>query len=82
VVRDGQARLAESGSLAGSTVTMVAAVGRALADGASVDAVASAAAGRPAKLLGVTDRLGSIAPGRPARLVLLDAKYQQVELTP
>jgi N-acetylglucosamine-6-phosphate deacetylase len=82
VVRDGQARLADSGSLAGSTVTMVAAVGRALADGASVDVVATAAAGRPAELLGVADRLGSIAPGRPARLVLLDGEHRQVELTP
>jgi N-acetylglucosamine-6-phosphate deacetylase len=81
VVRDGQARLADSGSLAGSTVTMAAAVGRALADGASVDVVAAAAAGRPAHLLGVADRLGCIAPGRPARLVLLDAEHRQVELT-
>jgi N-acetylglucosamine-6-phosphate deacetylase len=78
VVRDGQARLADSGSLAGSTVTMVAAVGRALADGASVDVVAAAAAGRPAKLLGVADRLGRIAPGRPARLVLLDRAHRPV----
>jgi N-acetylglucosamine-6-phosphate deacetylase len=81
VVRDGQARLANSGSLAGSTVTMVGAVGRALADGASVDVVAAAAAGRPAQLLGVADCLGTIAPGRRARLVLLDSEHRPVDLT-
>jgi N-acetylglucosamine-6-phosphate deacetylase len=80
VVHDGQARLARDGGLAGSTITLAAAAGRALAGGAPVDVVATAAAGRPAALLGVADRLGSIAPGRRAHLALFDAEHRPVVL--
>jgi N-acetylglucosamine-6-phosphate deacetylase len=72
VVRDGQARLAETGGLAGSTLTMAEALRRAVVDaGVPVEVAAAAAATTPAKLLGVAARCGSVAPGQEADLVVL-----------
>ncbi|NYI88709.1 N-acetylglucosamine-6-phosphate deacetylase [Amycolatopsis endophytica] len=73
-VRDGVATLADTGSLAGSTLTMDAAF-RNLVKGAGLpipDAV-RATSGRPAELLGLHDRLGSLRTGLAADLVVLDA---------
>ncbi|GAA3802853.1 N-acetylglucosamine-6-phosphate deacetylase [Amycolatopsis tucumanensis] len=73
-VRDGVATLADTGSLAGSTLTMDAAF-RNLVKGAGLaipDAV-RATSGRPAELLGLADRLGSLRTGLAADLVVLDA---------
>jgi N-acetylglucosamine-6-phosphate deacetylase len=74
VVTDGEARLPNANSLAGSTVTMgetfrrvVRTVGLTMAD--AVEATSAT----PARVLGVDDRYGSIAPGRAADLVVLDA---------
>ena len=65
-------RLAD-GTLAGSTLTMDAAVRHAVhAVGLSLVDVATACATTPARLLGIADRTGSIAPGRAADLVVLD----------
>jgi N-acetylglucosamine-6-phosphate deacetylase len=73
-VRDGQARLVRSGSLAGSTLTMDAAVRRAVVEcGLSVADASAAASGSPARLVGRADEFGTIAPGLAADLVLLDA---------
>jgi N-acetylglucosamine-6-phosphate deacetylase len=73
LVTDGQARLPNADSLAGSTVTMgdtfrrvVRSVGLSIAD--AVEATSAT----PARVLGVDDRFGSIAPGRAADLVVLD----------
>jgi N-acetylglucosamine-6-phosphate deacetylase len=72
-VRDGQARLVPSGSLAGSTLTMDAAVRRAVREsGLDVVAASAAASGTPARLLGLDGELGAVAPGLVADLVLLD----------
>jgi N-acetylglucosamine-6-phosphate deacetylase len=72
VVNDGAARLSDSGSLAGSTLTMAAAVrfvvrvvGRPLADAVTMASVT------PARVLGRTD-IGVLAAGRRADLVVLD----------
>ena len=72
VVSDGAARLSDSGSLAGSTLTMAAAVrfvvhevGRPLADAVTMASVT------PARVLGRTD-IGVLAIGRRADLVVLD----------
>jgi len=73
LVTGGVARLARTGSLAGSVLTMAAAAGRALRDGWSVEAVAAATSGTAAELLGVTERFGSLTPGRRADAVVLDA---------
>jgi len=71
-VRDGVATLAETGSLAGSTLTMDAAF-RNFVRGAGMnvpDAV-RATSGRPAELLGIADRTGSLRTGLSADLVVL-----------
>jgi len=70
-VADGIARLAGSGALAGSTLTMDAAVRRAVREcGFSVEEAVRAAASTPARLLGRSD-IGSLEPGRVADLVSL-----------
>ena len=76
VAQDGAVRLPD-GTLAGSLLTMDAAVRRALALGATYRDVARMAALTPAALLGVP---AGLRPGNPADLVVLD-ESGQVELT-
>jgi N-acetylglucosamine-6-phosphate deacetylase len=77
VVKDGQARLAADGALAGSTLTMDEAVRRAVVEvGLPVTAASAAASGNPARLLGIADRCGAVAAGLDADLVLLDDDYR------
>lgn len=68
-MRDGAPRLPD-GTLAGSAVTMDAAVRTCVAAGIPLDHALCAASTVPARLLGLTDR-GAIAPGRRADLVAL-----------
>jgi N-acetylglucosamine-6-phosphate deacetylase len=71
-VQDGVARLAASGAIAGSTLTMAEALRHTVRCGASiVDAVTMASA-TPARALGLEGSIGSIATGMRADLVLLD----------
>jgi N-acetylglucosamine-6-phosphate deacetylase len=72
-VRDGEARLADGDSLAGSTLTMDAALRNTvqLAGVPLVDAAVSASL-TPARALGLADRIGSIEVGKRADLVVLD----------
>ncbi|MFJ2114710.1 MULTISPECIES: N-acetylglucosamine-6-phosphate deacetylase [unclassified Streptomyces] len=75
-VRDGVARLVESGSIAGSTLTLDTAFRRAVTvDRLPVESVVRAISGNPAKLLGLYDRIGSLEPGKDADLVILDSGY-------
>ncbi|WP_394552877.1 N-acetylglucosamine-6-phosphate deacetylase [Agromyces sp. MMS24-JH15] len=73
-VRDGVARLAEGGAIAGSTLTLDDALRRAVAECgvALVDAVAALTA-VPAAAIGRSGDLGRLAPGFAADAVLLDA---------
>ena len=72
-VKDGVARLAD-GTIAGSTLTMGAAVQRAVQlVGMSVVEAANAASLVPATVLGLADEFGSIQVGRAADLVIMDA---------
>lgn len=71
-VTSGVARLADSGSIAGSTLTMDHAFRRTARELDATEAVRLASA-EPARLLGLADR-GAIAPGLRADLVLLDAE--------
>lgn len=76
-VTDGVARLSEGGSIAGSTLTMDAAVRRAVFDvNLSVPQAIAAATSVPARAIGRAADLGSLAPGFAADAVLLDADFR------
>jgi N-acetylglucosamine-6-phosphate deacetylase len=76
-VHGDEARLATSGSLAGSTLTMDQAVRRAVKEsGLSVERASAAASANAARVLGLDHEHGSIAPGRRADLVVLDDDLQ------
>jgi len=69
--RDGRVSLSD-GSLAGSTLTMDAAVRHAVrCVGIPITDVAASAASTPAGVLGIADRTGTIHPGRDADLVVM-----------
>ncbi len=71
-VRDGIARLADTGAIAGSTLTMAAAVKYAVqVAGLPIEDVVRAATASPAAMLGL-DRVGALRPGYRADLVVLD----------
>ncbi len=71
-VRDGVTRLADTGAIAGSTLTMAAAVKFAVnVAGLPIEDVVRAATASPAAMLGF-DRVGALRPGFSADLVVLD----------
>ncbi|RNL58102.1 N-acetylglucosamine-6-phosphate deacetylase [Arthrobacter oryzae] len=71
-VRDGQARLAGSGSIAGSTLTLDAALRYAVeAAGVPLGEALTALTEHPATMLGLSD-VGALEPGKRADLVVLD----------
>jgi N-acetylglucosamine-6-phosphate deacetylase len=77
-VSGGVARLASTGSIAGSTLTMDAAFRRAVVDaGLPLEVAARLTSSRPARVLGLDD-LGAIEPGRRADLAVLDEKLEVV----
>jgi N-acetylglucosamine-6-phosphate deacetylase len=71
-VRDGVAVLAGTTTLAGSTLTLDAALRNALAQGVDPVAAVAAVTAVPARALGLGDRLGRLAPGYAADVVVLD----------
>lgn len=73
------ARLTADGSLAGSTLTMDAALRHIVHNGWDIADAAAMAATTPARALGLDDR-GAIAPGLRADLVLLDNQLRVVEV--
>jgi N-acetylglucosamine-6-phosphate deacetylase len=80
-VRDGEARLRSTGSLAGSTLTMALALRRAVrCSGLPIERASAAASANPARVLGLSDRLGAIAPGLRADLVVLDDDLNVVQV--
>ncbi|HEX3617285.1 MAG TPA: N-acetylglucosamine-6-phosphate deacetylase [Solirubrobacteraceae bacterium] len=79
VVQDGEARLAATGSLSGSTLTMDQALRNTVkASGLSVERASAAASAVPARALGLEHELGAIAPGMCADLVVLDDDLQVI----
>jgi N-acetylglucosamine-6-phosphate deacetylase len=76
IVADRVARLARDGSIAGSTLTMDAAVRQALGAGLSVTDVAAMAATTPARAVGLGDEVGALRPGLRADLVELDGELR------
>ncbi len=72
IAEGGSVRLTD-GTLAGSTLTMDAAVRHAVrVTGLTITEVARSAATTPAALLGMADHTGSLAPGKAADVVVLD----------
>ncbi|WP_372451968.1 N-acetylglucosamine-6-phosphate deacetylase [Catellatospora tritici] len=72
VVADRVARLARDGSIAGSTLTMDAAVRRAVGAGLPLVEAARMAATTPARAVGLDAEVGALRPGLRADAVLLD----------
>lgn len=70
----------EPGPIAGSTLTMDAALRQAVAAGVSVPDAAHMAATTPAQVLGLGDRLGALIPGWRADLVVLDDNLEVVRV--
>ncbi|GLY23445.1 N-acetylglucosamine-6-phosphate deacetylase [Micromonospora sp. NBRC 101691] len=71
-VADGVARLTRDGAIAGSTLTMDAALRQAVAAGIAMSDVCRMVATTPARALGLGDRLGALQAGLRADLVVLD----------
>lgn len=84
VVQGGVARLATAdgspGSIAGSTLTMDAALRRAVHAGISMAAACRMASTTPARAIGLANAVGALAPGLRADLVVLDADLQVVRV--
>lgn len=79
-VRDGVARLAGGGTIAGSTLTMDAAVRHAVHDaGLDLADAVHAASTAPAAALGLAD-VGALEAGRRADLVVLDAALRVIRV--
>lgn len=72
VVRDGVVRLAEGGSIAGSTLTMDAALRRAVTAGVSIVDACRMASTTPALAIGLGDTIGALQAGWRADLLVLD----------
>lgn len=76
-VAGGVARLAGGDSIAGSTLTMDAAVRRAVTEvGLALPEASVAAALTPASVLGLADEVGSLATGKRADLVIMDPELR------
>jgi N-acetylglucosamine-6-phosphate deacetylase len=66
------ARLARNGSIAGSTLTMDAALRNTVRAGIPLEAAVAMAATTPARVLGLADQVGALEAGLRADLVVLD----------
>ena len=76
VVADRVARLARNGSIAGSTLTMDAALRNAVGAGITLPDAAAMAATTPARLLDLDDEVGALEAGLRADLVVLSADLE------
>jgi N-acetylglucosamine-6-phosphate deacetylase len=75
-VRAGVARLTKDGSIAGSTLTMDAALRQAIHSGVDIVWAATMAATTPAKVLGLSTEVGRVVAGLRADLVLLNEELR------
>jgi N-acetylglucosamine-6-phosphate deacetylase len=76
IVKDGQARLKESGALAGSVLALNRAVKNIIRwTGISVNQAVNMASLNPARVLGLDDKIGSIQAGKYANLAICDQEF-------
>lgn len=81
VVEDGDAKLADSGVRAGSTLTQNVALKNLLSfTGKALEEILPLLTENPARMLGIFDHKGSIADGKDADLVILDAANEISEV--
>ncbi len=80
VVADGVARLARDGAIAGSTLTMDAALRHAVDAGIPIADAVRMVATTPARAIGLGDRLGALQVGLRADLVVLDDELNVVRV--
>lgn len=80
VVANGEARLARDGAIAGSTLTMDAALRRAIGAGIAMPDACRMTSTTPARAIGLADDLGALIPGLRADLVELDENLQVVRV--
>jgi N-acetylglucosamine-6-phosphate deacetylase len=79
-VRSSQARLKDSGALAGSVLTLNAAVRNIINwTGVTVSQAIGMASLNPARLLGLEDKLGSVQAGKYANLAVFDEDFHVVD---
>lgn len=79
IVRDGDARLADGSSRAGSVLTMIGALRNLLRfTGLPLHQASYLVSRNPAALLGLSGRKGSLAPGMDADILLLTPEHQVV----
>ena len=80
-VEHGIARLLDGSSIAGSTLTMDAALRRAVHDvGMTIEDAVAATSTTPARVLGIAERVGALAAGKRADLVVLDHDLRVVKV--
>ncbi|MEU8328274.1 N-acetylglucosamine-6-phosphate deacetylase [Micromonospora sp. NPDC048839] len=79
-VTDGVARLARDGAIAGSTLTMDAALRHAVSAGIPIADATRMVATTPARAIGLGNRVGSLQVGLRADLVVLDADLNVVRV--
>jgi N-acetylglucosamine-6-phosphate deacetylase len=79
-VTDGVARLSRDGAIAGSTLTMDAALRHAVAAGIPMADAARMVATTPARAIGLGDRIGALQVGLRADLVVLDEELNVVRV--
>lgn len=80
VVSGGEARLKDSGALAGSILTLNRAVKNIIRwAGVSISQGVNMASANPARVLGLEDKIGSIQTGKFANLAILDEKLNVID---
>jgi len=80
VVQDGQARLKDSGALAGSVLTLNRALKNILQwTGVSVSQAVKMASSSPARVLGLDHEVGSIQTGKYANLAIFDEDFNVID---
>ncbi len=80
VVKDGQARLKESGALAGSVLTLNRALRNVLLwTGLSISQAIRMVSLTPARVLGFDHEVGSIQPGKYANLAIFDKDFNVID---